>query len=93
MEANMARLLAACALAVFFAGVFAASAAAEPSRSETLGVAGMHTAGSPPASHGSPTGSLHATSNFLRPHYGSFECATDHGLEYRWPCSRPGSRD
>jgi hypothetical protein len=54
---------------------------------------GMHVAGFPSASHGSPAGPLHATSNFLRPHYGSLECATDDGHEYRWPCNRPGSRD
>ena len=88
----MARVLVTCALlasVVALGGVH--SAAAQTFRYEVPASPGMSIAALPHANYDPASEPRHTTSNFLRPHYGSFECATDDGREYRWPCSRPGS--
>jgi hypothetical protein len=90
----MARVLVTCALAACVAtlgGIYAAPAHAQTFRSDAAPMLGIGAATVPSASYEPGTEPRHASSNFLRPHYGSFECATDDGREYRWPCSRPGA--
>lgn len=87
----MARIFAICAVVasvVTLGGV--SSAGAQTFRSDALS-AGIGVAALPHANYDPASEPRHTTSNFLRPHYGSFECATDNGREYRWPCNRPGS--
>jgi hypothetical protein len=92
----MARVLIAGVLAVACIAAsgssFVAAARAETPHAKSLTSFDANVGAFPTASYGSVGEPRHVTSNFLRPHYGSLECATDAGDEYRWPCNRPGSQ-
>jgi hypothetical protein len=92
----MARVLVLCAVVVALTGAlggeFDRSARAQTHHAEALMV-GSASVALPAPSHDFPTESLYVNSNLSKSRYGSFECATDSGHEYRWPCTRPGNWD
>ena len=88
----MARSFIALAVAAVCVAKLIVPAAAQAYYAPAMAVPDENAGAFPNAAYGLLPEPRHATSNFLRPHYGSYECATDEGHGYHWPCSRPGSR-